>query len=121
MNYLNKVITEAAIKIGGIQALEDYLGLPRKTLSMVGKTRGLPTIAQDKLEKLMELPGGILRGPSEIITEKKPENIDYWKKNIEKIAASVLAVVILNMSPTPAEAAPLANSLFHQCILCQIA
>lgn len=123
MNYLNKIIADAAAKVGGIQALEDYLSLPRKTLSMVGKTRGLPDIAQSKLEDLMELPSGSLRAPSAIITETKPESVAYWKKKLmefEKLAACILAGVILNMTPSPAEATPVAKSLIQHCILCKI-
>lgn len=108
MEYLNEIIRKAAEKVGGIQALEDHLGLPRKTLSMVGKSRGLPDYAQDKLEELMELEGGTLRAASAIITEKKPERVAYWKKKLmefEKLAACILVGVILNMSPTPSQAA----------------
>lgn len=110
MDYLRKIIAEAAQKVGGVESLEDYLDLPRRTLSMAGKSRGLPDIAQAKLEDLMELPSGSLRAPSAIITEKKPERVAYWKKKLtefEKLAACVLVGVILNMTPTPSEAAPM--------------
>lgn len=109
MNYLNKIIDGAAERLGSVAALEDYLEVPRKTLYEVkGGRRGLPDIAQAKLEELMELPSGTLRAPSAIITEKKPERVAYWKKKlveIERLAACVLVGVILNMSPTPSQAA----------------
>jgi hypothetical protein len=111
MEYLNEIIKLASVKVGGIQALEEQLGLPKKTLSMVGKTRGLPDIAQAKLEDLMELPQGSLRNASAIITEKKPENVEYLKKklhDLQRIAAMIiLGSVISFVTPTPSEAAPL--------------
>jgi len=124
MNHLNRIIEKAAEKIGNQKELEAYLGLVKGNLSDVkaGK-RGLPDIAQAKLEELMELPIGSLRAPSAIITEKKPERVAYWKKKLmefEKLAACILAGVILNMTPTPSEAAPVAKSLIEQCILCQM-
>ena len=108
MKKLTEVIKQAAERMGSMQELEDYLGLPRKTLSMVGKTRGLPDYAQDKLEALMKLPGGSLRAASAIITETKPERRNYWEKKLEHgIAASMATIfvaVIFFMTPTPAQA-----------------
>ena len=125
MNYLTKIIEQAAEKLGSKAALAEHLDLSRTVISdVLAEKRGLPDIAQDKLEKLMNLEGGALRAASAIITETKPEKVAYWKKKLiefEKLAACILAGVILNMTPTPSEAAPVAKSLIEQCILCQIA
>lgn len=111
MDYLLSVIESAAKKLGSQRELERYLELaPNHLTEVKGKRRGLPDLAQAKLEELMELPAGSLRAPSAIITEKKPERVAYWKKKlieIEKLAACVLLGVTLNMSPTPSEAAPM--------------
>lgn len=111
MNYLSEIIENAAKKLGSQRAVEDYLELaPRYLTEVKGGRRGLPDIAQAKLEELMELPSGSLRAPSAIITETKPERVTYWKKKLiefERLAACILAGVILNMTPTPAEAAPM--------------
>lgn len=119
MKLLSDIIKQAAAKMGGVQALEDYLGLPRKTLSMVGKTRGLPDFAQAKLEELMELTPGSLRAPSAIITEKKPERRAYWEKKLETLALCALLAVVTNfVTPSPAEASTGAISHCLDCILC---
>lgn len=111
MEYLSKIIERAAEKLGNQRDLEIYLDLARGYLTEVkAGRRGLPDIAQDKLEKLMNLEGGTLRAASAIITEKKPEKVEYWKKKLvefEKLAACVLVGVILNMTPTPSQAAPM--------------
>lgn len=111
MEYLSKIIEQAAEKIGNQRDLEIYLDLARGYLTEVkAGRRGLPDIAQDKLEKLMNLEGGALRAASAIITEKKPEKVEYWKKKLiefEKLAACILVGVILNMTPTPSQAAPM--------------
>lgn len=81
MEFLIQIIEAAAKKIGSKKALADHLEMTAPDLSQVlrGK-RGLPDIAQAKLEELMGLPIGTLRAPSAIITEKKPERVEYWKR-----------------------------------------
>ncbi|MDP2761685.1 MAG: hypothetical protein Q8O64_15080 [Sideroxyarcus sp.] len=122
MDYLTKIIEQAAEKLGSKAALAEHLDLSRTVISdvLAGK-RGLPDIAQDKLEKLMNLEGGALRAASAIITETKPEKVAYWKKKLmefEKLAACVLVGVIFVVTPTPSEATTMANSLNEHCILC---
>lgn len=124
MNFLIQTIEKAAVKLGSKKALADYLEMTAPNLSdVIAGGRGLPDFAQAKLEELMELPSGTLRAPSAIITEKKPERVAYWKKKlveIERLAAGILVGVILNMSPTPSEAAPMLKVAAEHCILCQI-
>jgi hypothetical protein len=108
MDYLTKIIDEAAKKLGSQRDLENYLDLaPRHLTEVKGGRRGLPDIAQAKLEELMGLQTGALRAPSAIITEKKPERRAYWEKKLERLAAMVLLGVISVVTPTPSEAAPL--------------
>ncbi|MDD5385511.1 MAG: hypothetical protein PHG89_11635 [Gallionella sp.] len=66
MDYLTKIIEQAAEKLGSKAALAEHLDLSRTVISdvLAGK-RGLPDIAQDKLEKLMNLEGGALRAASQ--------------------------------------------------------
>lgn len=114
MDYLKKIIEQAAEKMGSKAALAEHLELSRTNISdvLAGK-RGLPPIAQDKLEKLMKLEGGALRAPSEIITEKAPEKVAYWKKKIVELEAMavclVLAIVTTLVTPNPVQAAPLSQ------------
>jgi len=125
MDYLKKIIEQAAEKMGSKAALAEHLELSRTNISdvLAGK-RGLPPIAQDKLEKLMKLEGGALRAPSEIITEKAPEKVAYWKKKIVELEAMavclVLAIVTTLVTPTPSQASQLLQVLDNQYILCQI-
>ncbi len=114
MEYLIKIIDQAAEKIGNQKELEAYLGLVKGNLSDVkAGRRGLPPMAQDKLEKLMNLEGGALRAPSEIITEKQPEKVAYWKKKLQELeavaAVLILAIVTMVVTPTPSQAAKLSQ------------
>lgn len=114
MDYLKRIIEQAAEKMGSKAALAEHLELSRTNISdvLAGK-RGLPPIAQDKLEKLMELEGGALRAPSEIITEKQPEKVAYWKKKLHELEAMaaclILATVTTLVTPSPAQAAQLSQ------------
>lgn len=115
MKYLSEIIENAAKKAGNQRELENDLGLARGYLTDVkAGRRGLPAIAQDKLEVLMNLPQGSLRPASEIITEKQPEKVAYWKKKLvefERMAAvflmAIFVLVTTVVTPSPAKAAPL--------------
>jgi len=107
MKNLNYFI-EAGEKIaGGTSALEDALEVPRKTISMVkaGK-RGLKTIACGRLADLLNEDAEKIIYASELVTEKNEAARKYYQKKLEAIAASVFLFVILNMTPTPSQAAP---------------
>ncbi|MDP2852571.1 MAG: hypothetical protein Q8O23_04110, partial [Gallionella sp.] len=44
---------------------------------------------------------------SELVTEKKEERRKVWHPFVARAASVVLGIVILNMTPAPAEAAPI--------------
>jgi len=70
-----------------------------------------------KFAKVLEVDPWTLVKELEAQTEKNPKRREFWSK----AATLFFFVVILNMSPAPSEAAPMAKSLIEQCILCQIA
>lgn len=126
MEYLTGIINKAAEQLGGKKQLADYLEMPANNLSdVLGNRRGLTPYAQEKLEELMQLPHGSMRPASEIITEKKPERVEFWKKKLaqmEKLAACILvAIVTTAMTPAPSKAAPMLKASPEHCILCKIA
>jgi len=86
MDYMKKIIEQAAEKKGGKAALAEYLGISRTSIAdVIAGKRGLPPIAQDKLEILMNLDGGSLRALSEIITETKPLSRAHWISKLKEL------------------------------------
>lgn len=108
MKYLIEKIEEAAEKAGGKAELAKNLEISRTVISdVLGSRRGLPL---DACYKLADMTGANLArivAENEAITAKK-EKAEFWKKKLmefEKLAACILVGVILNMSPTPSQAA----------------
>jgi hypothetical protein len=80
-NLIVEIIETASQKAGSQRKLEKELGLGRGFLTLV-KTgeRGLPEIAQMKLEDYLNLKRGAFRATSLIITEKDPKKISFLAK-----------------------------------------
>ena len=108
-----KELIERAEKAAGSQKA---LGLiinqsPSAIRSSKAGIGGLPAYACVQIAKLIGVPEITVIAASELITEKKPERRAIFLPFVNR-AASVLigALVIFNMSPTPANAAPVTNS-----------
>jgi len=112
MEYLTKIIENEAKNEGSQRALEDRLGLAHRYLTEVkAGRRGLPIEACFKLAEITGANLVRLIAESEAITAKKPEKVEFWKKKLESLTASIFfGLVILNMTITPAEAAPMFKS-----------
>lgn len=110
MKYLVEVIEQGAKAAGDQKQLEAALDLARGTITEVkAGRRGLPVEACYKLVDMTGADLARLIAESEAITAN-PKKAEFWKKKLvefEKLAACVLVGVILNMTPTPSEAAPM--------------
>lgn len=85
MEYLTKIIKQAEKQAGGVQALEDALGMARNTLSMVkAKTRSLPVDACVKLKDMTGADLEKLLAQSEAITTTRPDKLAFWLKKSKK-------------------------------------
>lgn len=104
-----KDFIERGIKKAGSQAtLGEYIGVSSLQLTNAkGDRAGLPVAACCLLAELINEDATTVIAASELVTEKKQDRRAFWEKKLEKVAACILAVVILNMSPTPSEAAPM--------------
>ena len=110
MRYLNEIIETAAKKAGSQKELEELLGLGRGYLTLVkAEERGLPEIAQAKLETFMGLDKGSLRAASAIITERDPERKSFWAKLV-KIEAAAWKVADTDISEVVDKIRPTKNS-----------
>lgn len=115
MKNLNFYIEAGEKKTGGTRALERALGVPQNTISMVkaGK-RGLKTIACAKLADLLNEDEAKIIFASELITENDEQNRKFLQKKLEALAACILLASVVNfVTPTPAEAAPVLNSMLQ--------
>lgn len=81
--------------------------------------KGLPVYACIELAKLIGISEITVIAASELVTEKKAERRAIFAPFVGR-AANVLigAIVIMNMSPTPANAAQVTGGQTGQCILC---
>ena len=108
-----KDLIERAEKAAGSQkALGLIIGqAPSHIRNAKAGMQGLPTYACVQIAELIEVPAMTVIAASELITEKKTERRAIFLPFVGR-AASVLigALVIFNMSPTPANAAPVTNS-----------
>ena len=82
--------------------------------------QGLPDHVCVRLAELIGEEPMTVIAASKLVTEKKEEVRKVWRPFVSRAAAIILGTVILNMTPTPSEAAPVAKSLIEQCILCKI-
>lgn len=116
-----KELIERAEKAAGSQtALGKIIGQsPGNIRGAKGGAHGLPTYACIQIAELIDVPAITVIAASALITEKKPERRAIFAPFVRH-AASVLigAFVILNMSPTPANAAPAFYNIHQECILC---
>ena len=118
-----KPLIERAEKAAGSQkAFGLMVGQAPSTLRAAkAGLQGLPDHVCVRLAELIgEAPMTVIAA-SKLVTEKKEEVRKVWRPFVSRAAAVILGTVILNMTPTPSEAAPVAKSLIEQCILCKIA
>jgi len=114
MEYLTKIIENAAEQEGGKALLALKLDVSRTNISdvLAGK-RALPIEACLKLKELTGADLERLIVENEAITAKKPEKVAYLKKKLvefESMAAClILACVTSVVTPTPSQAAPLSQ------------
>lgn len=69
-------------------------------------TKGLPDYACVMIAELIKEEPITVIAASKLLTEKNAERRQIWAPFVAKAASVVLAVVILNMTPSPAQAAP---------------
>ena len=117
---LRELIEMAEQATGSQKALGLILGqAPSHLRNAKAEMQGLPTYACIQIAQLIDVPALTVIAASELITEKKPERRAIFAPFVGR-AASVLigALVIFNMSPTPANAAQVTGDQAGQCILC---
>ncbi len=124
MDYLTKILGTGTSKAGGVALLEDAIGVPRKTVSMVKSgSRGLPLEACYKLADLTGADLVRLIAENEAITAKA-EKAEFWRKKLKELEAVaavwIFALVTTVVTPSPAEATEYSKPLILNCILCKI-
>ena len=117
-----KTLIERAEKAAGSQkALGLMVGQTPGTLRAAkAGLQGLPGHVCVRLAKLIDEEPITVIAASKMVTEKKEEVRKIWRPFLARAASIILGTVILNVTPAPAEATPVANSLNPHCILCQI-
>lgn len=125
-NTIESLLDEAKLKAGfkADNELALAIGVTRQAINHYRKGRSTPD--DYAKSRIADLTGRQLREViAKIEAENEPneEKRKYWEnlaKRIGGIAASLLISVTLNMTPTPAEAAPLARVSSSHCILCKM-
>lgn len=118
---LKEFIERAEKAAGSQKALALRIGQsPSKLRQAKAGICGLPNYACVMIADLIGEERITVIAASELVTEKKEERRKVWHPFVARAASVVLGSVILNMTPAPSQAAPVANSLIEQCILCQI-
>lgn len=110
---LRELIEKAEKKAGSQKALGLKLGQAPSTIRAAkAGLQGLPTYACVMIAELINVPEITVIAASELVTEKKSERRAIFAPFVNR-AASVLigALVIFNMSPTPANAGPMSAGL----------
>lgn len=115
-----KTYIERAEKIaGGQKSLALKIGLSESHLrsAKAGK-RGLPVPICYLIAALIDEDERRVVAASELLTEKKPERRAVLLPFVSHALSIIMAAVILNMTPTPSEAAETnAKSLITLCIM----
>jgi len=103
-----KYFIERAEKAAGSQkALGLILGVaPGNLRNAKAGIQGLPAYACVLIAKLIDVPEITVIAASELVTEKKAERRAIFAPFVSKAAVVLIGVVTLNMTPTPANAAP---------------
>lgn len=103
---LKTLIERAEKAAGGQIALGLRIGQAPSTLrgAKAGSKR-LPSYACVRLAEVIGEEPMTVIAASELVTEKKEEVRKIWRPFVDRTAMTILGIVILNMSPTPAEAA----------------
>lgn len=119
---LKELIEIAERAAGSQKALGLLIGQsPSAIRSSKAGIGGLPTYACIQIAKLIGVPEITVIAASELVTEKKAERRAIFAPFVGR-AASVLigGIILLNMSPTTANAAGTGAGHFKVCILCKM-
>ncbi len=117
-----KLLIERAEKIAGSQkALALRIGQDAGNIrGAKAGLKGLPDYACVMIADLIgEAPITVIAA-SKLVTEKKEEVRKVWHPFVARAASVILGAVILNMTPAPAQAAPIQQVVDSHCILCQM-
>lgn len=102
---LKELIERAEEKLGSQKALGEYIGQATSTIrSAKAGICGLPGYACALIADLIGEDKITVIAASELVTEKKEERRKVWQKCLTHVASVAMVFIILNMSPTPAEA-----------------
>ena len=118
-----KTYIERAEKAAGSQiALGTMIGQsPSRLRDAKSGQRGLPVAVCYQIAELIGEDERSVVAASELVTEKKPERRAVLLPFVRHVASIAFGVVILNMTPTPSQAAPIAKQATGHCILCKTA
>lgn len=108
-----KTLIERAEKAAGSQvALGLILGqAPGNLRSAKAGLQGLPDHVCVRLAELIEVEPMVVIAASKLVTEKKEEVRKIWRPFVARAASVILGAVILNMTPSPANALPYSQAV----------
>lgn len=114
---LKELIERAEKKLGTQKELGAYLGQsPSKLRDAKSGRCGLPNYACVMIADLIGEEKITVIAASELVTETKEERRKVWSHFVSHVAMSICACVILNMTPSPAEASTINNLRVSNCL-----
>lgn len=118
---LKELIERAEKAAGSQKELALQIGInPSNLRNAKAGQQGIPTYACVLIAELIGIEEMTVIAASELVTEKKEERRKVWLPFVGRAAGLIFGVVILNMTPAPAEAAPALSLDAEHCILCKI-
>lgn len=108
-----KTLIERAEKAAGSQkALGLMIGqAPGNLRSAKAGLQGLPDHVCVKLAELIEVEPMVVIAASRLVTEKREEVRKIWHPFVARAASVILGAVILNMTPSPANASAITQAI----------
>lgn len=105
---LKTLIEKAEKEAGSQKALALRIGQSESNIRAAkGHSRGLPDYACVMIAELIGEEPITVIAASNLATEKKEERREIWRPFVARAASVILGSVILNMTPTPSQAAPM--------------
>lgn len=125
MNII-EMIVKGNEKAGSQKNLAELLGVSSQNIANTKKGRyGLPDYACFRLAELLQIDPATVIAASALVTEKNEERrktfLPFVIGKAATIAALSMGLVILEMTPTPAEAATLLDNGITEFTLCLLA